>query len=84
MATLNVHRLIMVKMKISIYCYFIIDILTKVFLEMSVEWSSTKHIFFVKTSQFNDCYGNQKAKYSKINSEAILLAINSETLQKCS
>ena len=31
------------KMKIGIYCYFIADILTKGFLEMFVEWSSTKH-----------------------------------------
>ena len=41
------------KMGIGIYCYFIADILTKVFLEMFDEWSSTKHILFVQTSQFD-------------------------------
>ena len=30
------HRLIMGKRKTGIYCYFVADILTKVFLEMSV------------------------------------------------
>ena len=42
----NFHRLTMGKMKIGIYCYFIADILTKVFLEMFVEWSSTKNVPF--------------------------------------
>ena len=41
------------KMKIGIYCYFIGDIWTAVFLEMFVGWSSTKH------------HGNQKAKFAK-------------------
>ena len=40
------------KMKIGIYCCFIADILTKVFLQMFHVWSSNKHILFVKTSQF--------------------------------
>ena len=31
------------KMKICIYCYFIADILKKVFKEMFDEWSSTKY-----------------------------------------
>ena len=52
MATLNFPRLIMGKLNIGIYCYFIADILT-IFLEMFVEWSSTKHILFVQTSQFD-------------------------------
>ena len=40
-------------MKIGIYCDFIADILTKVFLEMFDEWSSTKHVLFVQTFQFD-------------------------------
>ena len=52
-ATLNFHRLIMGKMKIGIYCNFSADILTEVFLEMFVYWSSTKHILSVQTSQFD-------------------------------
>ena len=34
------------KIIIGIYCYFIANILMKVFLEMFVEWPSTKHILF--------------------------------------
>ena len=39
--------------QIGIYWYFIADVLTKGFLEMLVEWSSTKHLLFVRTSQFD-------------------------------
>ena len=56
-------------MKIGIYCYLNADILTKVFSEMFVEWSSTKHILFVQTIQFV-CHGNQKAKFVKYINES--------------
>ena len=53
MATLSFYRLIMGKLEIGIYCYFIADILTISFLEMFIEWSSTKLILFVQMSQFD-------------------------------
>ena len=41
-------------MKIGIYCYLIVHILTKIsFAEMFVEWSSTKHIILDQTFQFD-------------------------------
>ena len=47
-------RLLMGKMKIGIYCYFIADSLTKVFLEMFLEWSSTKlNILYVLSKPLN-------------------------------
>ena len=52
------------KMKIGIYCYFIADILTKVFLEMFVEWSSAKH-FLAKPLNLIGCHGSQKAKFAE-------------------
>ena len=39
--------------KIEINCYLTAQILTKVFSEMFDEWSSTKHIILVQTSQFD-------------------------------
>ena len=39
------------KVKIEIYCYLIADILTNVYAEMFVEWSSVKHSTLVQTSQ---------------------------------
>ena len=63
------------KMKICIYWYFIADILTKVFLQIFDEWSSTKQILFVQTSQFDWLSWQPKGwiceKYSKLNSVAI-------------
>ena len=50
--------------RIDIDCYITADILTKVILEMFVEWSSTKHILFVLTSQF-DWLSWQKAEFAK-------------------
>ena len=69
MATLNFYKLIMGKLKIGIYCYFISDILRKIFriLEMFVEWSSTKHILFVQTSQFDWLSCQPKAKFAEKN-----------------
>ena len=47
------------------YCCFIADILTKVFLEMFVEWSSTKHILFVQPLNLIGCHGKQKGQFAK-------------------
>ena len=38
-------KIVLFNAKLRGYCYFIADILTKFFLEMFVEWSSTKHNF---------------------------------------
>ena len=40
-------------MKISIYCYLIADFFYKTFTEMFFEWFSTKHTFFILTSEFD-------------------------------
>ena len=37
----------------------------KSFSEVFVEWSSTKHILFVQTSQLTGCHDNQKANFAK-------------------
>ena len=87
MATLNCHRLIMGKMNIGIYCYFIADILTKVFLEMFVEWSSTKHILFVQPLNLIGFHGNQSLNLRKILKNQLLRSYKGDeakTLQKCS
>ena len=60
------------KMKIGIYCYIIADILTNFFLEMFVEWSFTKHIFFP-----NGCHGNQKAQLWKFKTRGPLVLYRS-------
>ena len=47
MATLNFHRLIIMgKVKVGIYCYFIADILTS-FLEMFVESGPLPNMYFL-------------------------------------
>ena len=40
-------------MKIGIYCYVIADFFYKTLTEMFLEWSSTKHTFFVIASYFD-------------------------------
>ena len=66
MTTLNFHRLIMGKMKICLFlllhCRYFDE---GFFIEMFVEWSSTKHTLFVQTAQFVSCHGNQKAQFAK-------------------
>ena len=75
-------------MKIGIYCNFIADILTKVFIEMFVEWSSTKHILFVQISQFGWLSWQPKGsiceKYKKNQLLRSYMGDETETLQKCS
>ena len=67
MTTLNFHRLIMGKMDIGIYCYFIADILTKVFfLEKYVEWFFYQtYTFCSNLSDLIDCHGKQMSQFEK-------------------
>ena len=53
MATYNFRRLIMGKVKVGLYFYLTADILTKVFSEMVLEKSSTKHMNFIQTAEFD-------------------------------
>ena len=49
----SMKRLIIGKMKIGIYSYFIADKFEESFLEMFVKWSSVKYILLIQISQFD-------------------------------
>ena len=69
------------KIKIGIYCYFMADILMKVFLKILMSGP----LFLSKPLNLIGCHGNQKSefakKYSKINSSE---AIWGRKLKLCS
>ena len=52
-AVLSFHRLIMGKMKIGFNCSLIAHILTELFLESFVEYSSTEHENFMQITHFD-------------------------------
>ena len=88
MATSNLHRLINGKNKNWHLLLFPCRYFDESFLEMFVKWSSTKHIIFVQTSQFDRLSWQPKCsifeKYSKIDSSEAIWEDKAETLQKCS
>ena len=66
MATLNFRRLIMGKMKIGIYCYFIADILmTKVFETCLLSGTLPNIYFLSKPLNLIGFHDNQKAQFAK-------------------
>ena len=64
MATLIFHTLIMGKMQIGIYCYFIADILAKVFEKCLLSGPLPNVYVLSKPLNLIGCHGNQKAKFA--------------------
>ena len=65
MATLNFHGLINGKNENLHLLLFHCRYFDESFLEMFDEWSSTKLVLFVRTSQFDWWSWNQKAEFAK-------------------
>ena len=65
MASLNFHRLIMGKIKIGLTCYFIADILKKVFLNCLLSGPLPSKYILSKPLNLIGYHGNQKAKFVK-------------------
>ena len=65
MPTYNFHRLIMGKVKVGLYLYLTVDILTKVFRKCSLSsplpntWILSKSLYLI------GCHGNRKDKFAK-------------------
>ena len=80
MATYSFHWLIMGKVKIGIYCYLTVDILTKVLQKCSLSSPLWSMWILSKLPNLIGCHGNQKdkfaIKYSKIFSSEATMGMN--------
>ena len=88
MATYNFHRLIMGKVKVGLYFYLTVDILTKVFQKCSLSSPLPNRWILPKLLNLIGCHGNRKDKFAKKIFKNLFLRSHkvdeAETLQKCS
>ena len=81
MATYSFHWLIMGKVETGIYCYFTVDILTKVLQKCSLSSPLWNIWILFKLLNLIGCHGNRKDKFAKKYSK--ILARRGMNLKLC-